>query len=306
VIADGGDLRPGHVAEVSFGPDVTVGKPIAVARAVVRVTAPNPSFMTGPGTNTYLVGTDLVAVIDPGPVIATHLDAIEAAAADRGSAIRWIALTHHHADHAPAAGALAERTGAVILAFGHRDGVQPDRRVAQGFGLDGPDFRLVALHTPGHASDHLCWLLEGERLLFSGDHVMQGSTVVIRPPDGNMVDYLSSLDGLTRLRPALRAIAPGHGRLIDDPVGVIEAIVRHRLDREEQVAAALRTARTATVGELLALVYKGLQEPLVPVARHTLVAHLEKLAHDGRARPLLAVGDDTQEAVEASRWEALA
>ena len=296
---------PAPVPDSSFGPAVVSGEPVEVADRVVRVTAPNPSFMTGPGTNTYLVGAGDVVVIDPGPVIDAHIDVIERAAAGADATIRWIAVTHHHLDHAPAAARLAERTGAELVAFGHDDGVDPDTAAVEGFVLAGPDFRLRALHTPGHASDHLCWLLEEESILFSGDHVMQGSTVVIRPPDGNMADYLDNLTRLLDLDPAIAVIAPGHGRMIGDPAGVIASIVRHRLEREERVASALNDLGRGTVDELMGVVYADVVEPLLGVARFSLWAHLEKLATEGRARLADPGVDDPSRSNETSTWEAV-
>ena len=270
------------------------GRPVALATGLVRVTAPNPGMMTGPGTNSYLVGTAEVAVIDPGPDEASHVDALVEAGRQR---IRWIVVTHTHPDHAPAAAPLAERTGAEVLGFGPRDGFVPDRSVDEGFELAGDDFCLRALHTPGHASNHLCWLLEGERVLFSGDHVMQGSTVVIAPPDGDMAAYLRSLRVLLELDPPLCAIAPGHGSLIEDPAAAVSAVVAHRLERESAVARALSTAGRARVDDLLPVVYADVHEALYPVARYSLWAHLRKLAGEGLAR-----SDDAGD-IEAS-WEA--
>lgn len=256
------------------------GRPVALAPGVVRVTAPNPGPMTGPGTNSYLLGTSELAVVDPGPDDPSHVDALMEAGGDR---IRWVVVTHTHLDHAPAAAALAERAGAEVLGFGARDGFVPDRCVGEGFELAGDGFCLRALHTPGHASNHLCWLLEGEQMLFSGDHVMQGSTVVIRPPDGDMAQYLSSLRRLLELAPPLQAIAPGHGSLLEEPEAVVSGIVAHRLERERLVAEALAGAGRASVDDLLPTVYTDVPEILHPVARYSLWAHLRKLADDGRA-----------------------
>jgi glyoxylase-like metal-dependent hydrolase (beta-lactamase superfamily II) len=296
---------PRPLPDSGVGPAVvTTGAPLEVADQVLRLTAANPSQMTGPGTNTYLVGSSRLAVIDPGPVLDAHLDAIERVAAERGAVIGWIAVTHHHPDHAPGARALAERTGAPVVAYGHSEGVDPDVVAGDGSVIEGPGFTLRALHTPGHASDHLCWLLDEARLLFSGDHVMHGSTVVIRPPDANMAEYLSSLDRLATLQPSLATIAPGHGRLISDPAQAIANIVAHRLEREAQVAAAL-SAHDGPAGldDLLPVVYGDVADSLLPVARFSLWAHLQKLAADGRA---LLVGEerDPMASTESSRWAA--
>jgi glyoxylase-like metal-dependent hydrolase (beta-lactamase superfamily II) len=240
------------------------------------VLAPNPGVMTGPGTNTYLVGIDEVAVIDPAIDDDGHLDAVVGCGGDR---IRWIFCTHTHPDHSPGAAALKKRTGAEVLAFEARDGLEVDTAIEDGYQIEATEFRLSAVHTPGHASNHLCYLLEEERLLFSGDHIMQGSTVVIAPPDGNMGEYLESLARVRSLR--LRSIAPGHGHLIDDPNAVIDEYVSHRLERERQVLDAV-AAGDRTTAEIVARLYPDLVEELVIRARQTAHAHLRKLAKDGR------------------------
>jgi len=249
----------------------------ALSPMVRRIVGPNAGFMTGPGTNTYLIGIDEVVVVDPGPVDDGHLDAILGCGGDR---IRWVAVTHHHPDHAPGAVALCERTGAELLAFDRREGVRPDRKLADGDRIEATEFRLRAVHTPGHSSDHLCYLLEEERMLLSGDHIMEGSTVVIKPPDGNMGDYLRSLEKVRALR--LRSIAPGHGRLIERPQEVIDWYIAHRLEREAKVLAALTEAGSAKVDQLVPMVYADVPDGLYPVARYSLHAHLLKLAEDGK------------------------
>ncbi|HEX4820875.1 MAG TPA: MBL fold metallo-hydrolase [Acidimicrobiales bacterium] len=248
----------------------------ALSPMVRRVLAPNPGVMTGPGTNTYLVGIDEVAVIDPGIEDEGHLDAIVGCGGDR---IRWIFCTHTHPDHSPGAAALKKRTGAEVLAFESRDGLEVDTAIEDGYQIEATEFRLSAVHTPGHASNHLCYLLEEERLLFSGDHIMQGSTVVIAPPDGDMAKYLQSLERVRSLR--LRSIAPGHGHLIDEPNAAIDEYVTHRLERERQVLDAV-AAGDRTTAEIVARLYPDLIEELVIRARHTVHAHLRKLAGEGR------------------------
>ena len=200
--------------------ELVPGVPRAISPMVRRILAPNPGVFTGPGTNTYLVGIDEVVVVDPGPDLAddtSHLDAVVACGGDR---IRWIVCTHTHPDHSPATAALKERTGAEVLAFRTDDNLPAvDTEIGDGYVLEGTEFRLRALHTPGHASNHVCFLLEGEQLLFSGDHIMNGSTVVIRPPDGDMTVYLDQLERLRDLR--LRNIAPGHGEVYSVNRGVV-------------------------------------------------------------------------------------
>jgi glyoxylase-like metal-dependent hydrolase (beta-lactamase superfamily II) len=255
---------------------IITGVPRALSPLVRRIAAPNSGIMTGPGTNTYLVGIDEIAVIDPGPADDEHLDAVAGCGGDR---IRWILLTHTHEDHSPGTEGLRERTGAEVLAFDDRDGVTIDRALADGDQVTATEFRLTAVHTPGHASNHLCFFLEEESLLFSGDHIMEGSTVVIRPPDGDMAVYLDSLAKVRKLR--IRGIAPGHGYKIEAPRDAIDDYLEHRADREAQILEVLTAAGTATVDDLVATVYVDVDEERHPIARHTTFAHLRKLADEG-------------------------
>ena len=265
--------------------NIVPGVAVALSPAVKRITAPNPGVMTGPGTNSYIVGTRELALIDPGPDIALHVQALVEAVGDR---LKWILCTHTHLDHSPAARTLKLATGASIGGLAcAQDGRQdaefcPDRVLADGDTVTLEGVTLRAVHTPGHASNHLCYLLEEERLLFTGDHVMQGSTVVISPPDGNMQAYFASLDKLLRLD--LAALAPGHGRLITTPHVEVRRLVAHRLKREEKVVGALARKNPGTLDELVALAYDDVSEKLHPVARRSLHAHLIKLAAEGRAR----------------------
>lgn len=261
------------------------GIPKRLDRHVTRITAPNPGAMTGPGTNTYLVGASEIAVIDPGPALDSHIAKILEAGAGR---IRWILTTHTHKDHSPASAAIKAATGAQVLGRRAPAGASqdqayaPDRIPADGDRMTLGDLHLRALHTPGHASNHLCYLLEETRMLFTGDHVMQGSTVVINPPDGDMRDYLASLDRL--LAEDIAIIAPGHGYLIGAPHHEVKRLVAHRLAREAKVTAALRRRSAATLEELVADVYDDVSPRLHPVAMRSLTAHLEKLMAEGRAR----------------------
>lgn len=253
----------------------------ALSPLVRRIVAPNPSMMTGPGTNTYLVGIDEIVVIDPGPDVDAHLDAIAGCGGDR---IRWIACTHTHEDHSPGVAGLKERTGAEVLAFDARDGLEIDRAMGDGDLIEATEFVLRAVHTPGHASNHLCFLLEQERMLFSGDHIMEGSTVVIAPPDGDMGAYLRSLQRLTALRPRLRSIAPGHGHLIETPAAKIEEYLTHRLAREAQVIAALASSGTTTIEAIVKELYADVPEELHVMAGYSVWSHLLKLVEDGKAK----------------------
>jgi glyoxylase-like metal-dependent hydrolase (beta-lactamase superfamily II) len=271
--------------------ELIVDVPVALGKLVRRVLCGNPGMMTGPGTNTYLVGIDEIAVIDPGPADDAHLDAIAAAGGDR---IRWILCTHTHGDHSPGAAGLKERTGAEVLAFANRDGLVCDRHLADGDTVDGSEFRLRAIHTPGHASNHLCFLLERDRLLFSGDHVMDGSTVVITPTDGDMGQYLGSLERLLAWDPSLAAIAPAHGHLIEDPAAKLTEYLTHRRQREAQVLDALRASGPSGAGTaaLVSAIYTDVPEVLHPVARFSVWAHLRKLVDDGSAAVVEAGAGD--------------
>jgi glyoxylase-like metal-dependent hydrolase (beta-lactamase superfamily II) len=263
---------------------LTSGQLDEIAPGVRRLVARNPGFMTGPGTNTYLVGTQRCAVIDPGPHDPVHIERILDAAGGRVSAIL---ATHTHPDHSPAVAALAQSTGAEVLGrgppvHGRQDATfAPTRVLNDGDVVRADDLVLRAIHTPGHASNHLCYLLEGAGMLFSGDHVMQGSTVVIGPPDGDMKVYLQSLARLQR-EPVTR-IAPGHGTVIEDAQSEVARLIAHRLQREAKVVERLRRAGRATIDVLVTSVYDDVDSRLHPVAKGSLLAHLLKLEADGRA-----------------------
>jgi glyoxylase-like metal-dependent hydrolase (beta-lactamase superfamily II) len=260
------------------------GKCILLVPGVRRIVAGNAGLMTGPGTNTYLIGQQEVAVLDPGPDDALHLEAILAAA---DAVIRWIIVTHTHPDHSPLVGRLAQRTGAMVIGLPPPDdGRQDATFVPQHLPRDGErlslgECRLIAIHTPGHASNCVCYLLEQQRLLFTGDHVLEGVSPVILPPDGDMSAYLLSLDKLQSHD--FERIAPGHGEVMEHGKDVLSALRAHRLAREAKVLAGLRRLVAAGIEELTAVVYDD-----VPVERHrwarlTLEAHLIKLGREGRA-----------------------
>jgi glyoxylase-like metal-dependent hydrolase (beta-lactamase superfamily II) len=252
---------------------------------VWRVTARNPGAMTGPGTNSYLVGAgDQWAVIDPGPADARHIQALVDAAP---GPIRYILVTHTHRDHSPGATPLKAATGALLLGrtTTHRHWQDPtfapDRELHHGDHLTvSTGATLRVLHTPGHASNHLCFLLEDEYILFTGDHIIQGSTVVIDPPDGDMAAYLTSLESL--LREPLSHLAPGHGTLISQPHTAIQSLIQHRLKREAKVLAAL-AHQPADLHALVQRVYDDVSPQLHPLAERSLLAHLLKLEAEGRA-----------------------
>jgi glyoxylase-like metal-dependent hydrolase (beta-lactamase superfamily II) len=263
-------LRPGAIEQLAPG--------------VRRLIAPNPGMMTGPGTNTYLLGEKAIAIIDPGPQIRSHIDGIQnLAAAD----IHWVLVTHTHPDHSPGARQLAKQTGAQLLgqpapSGRHQDQTfKPDRVLEDGDSLQTDEFRLTALHTPGHASNHLCYLHTAHRLLFTGDHVINGSTVVIDPPDGNMRHYIDSLRRLKTVE--IESIAPGHGELLAEPYKVIDWIIDHRLERESKVVKALKEHNGLTSMALVPHVYTDVDPDRYAWAERSLLAHLQKLAEEGTA-----------------------
>ena len=272
---------PAETTQTSY--DLVPGVPKRLDRFVTRLIAPNPGKMTGPGTNTYLVGEDQLAVIDPGPMIDAHVTAIVALGRGR---IRWILCTHTHRDHSPAARALQAATGARIIGYpapageSQDEGFAPEWLPAPDEALRIADLTLRALHTPGHASNHLCFLLEQTKMLFTGDHVMQGSTVIINPPDGDMRAYLRSLDALLALDMAI--IAPGHGYLIGAPHREIRRLIEHRLWREARVVAAIERRDGATCEELVPQVYADAPARLHSIAARSLLAHLQKLVAEGK------------------------
>jgi glyoxylase-like metal-dependent hydrolase (beta-lactamase superfamily II) len=262
------------------------GVPFELNSLVRRVVAPNPGMMTGPGTNTYLLGHNEVAVLDPGPLIDEHVEAILAAAGkDR---IRWIIATHTHPDHSPACQPLLEATGAEVIGAKPWDDMfqdetfQPEPPVTHDDVLKTDEFTLRALHTPGHVGNHYCFLLEEEGMLFTGDHIMQGSTVVIVPPSGDMKAYIDSLNLL--LDYPLKSMAPGHGSVIEDPVGAVEWLVAHRLKREQKVVDSLSQLGASNLDELVVVVYDDVDEERHEMAKLSMTAHLIKLQQEGRAQ----------------------
>ncbi len=260
------------------------GARVPLSPLVSRVLAPNPSWETGPGTNTYLIGREEFTVLDPGPDMESHLEALMEGT---GGRISRIVVTHTHEDHSPAAARLSAMTGAPVMGLtGGDDGYQdasfkPDHSLQHDDVIEAADHRLRVIHTPGHVGNHLCFLLEEEGMLFTGDHIMSGSTVVIIPPSGDMGDYLDSL-ALLRQYP-LQSLAPGHGEVMETPFGVIEQLINHRLRREAKVLDALRLAGGCSLEQLLPLAYDDVDQSLHALASLSLWAHLLKLSRDGLA-----------------------
>ena len=241
---------------------------------VERVLAPNPSIYTGPGTNTYLVADgNEVAVIDPGPMIQTHLLAIVDAIGDR-TAVAVIA-THTHPDHAPLSNPLAARLGVPVLGHGPGPEFEPDVQLADGDDVRVGAHHLQAVHTPGHSVDHLCFRLS-ERL-FTGDHIMGGSTVV-------MDDASAYLESLYRVQDlGVARIEPGHGDSMDDAGDVIAGYIEHRLGREQEILGVIR-AGAGTVADIVDAVYSFVPADLRAAATHQVIVQLNKLLVDEKVR----------------------
>lgn len=249
-----------------------------VAPRVRRLTAPNASPMTGPGTNTYLVGEREIAVVDPGPADPAHLDAIQAAAAGLGGRIALILLTHSHPDHLPGAWPLRERTGAPVLGWHTIGGI--DQALGDEARLTVDGLQVAAVHTPGHAADHLAYWLPDDRTLIAGDLVSGFGTVVISPPGGDLLDYLTSLERVRALAP--RVMLPGHWDPITDPAAKLAEYIAHRGDRERQIVAALAAGQETTLGIVQHVYADTIVPELVAVAQRSVLAHLLKLEREGR------------------------
>ena len=267
------------------------GVAVEVAPGVRRILCHNPGPFTWRGTNTYLIGQGRVAVLDPGPADAAQLAAI--LRATEGETITHILVSHTHRDHSPGVAALQAATGARSYGFGPHltppdqggeggdHDFRPDVTLADGAVLEGDEFLLTALHTPGHCANHLCFA-RPDGVLFSADHVMSWSTTVVSPPDGDMADYMASLGKLAARDAHL--YLPGHGPPLPNPAPFVAALAAHRLEREGKVLDALRAARRATARELVPAVYGPvLDAKLVPAATRSLLAHLLKLAAEGQA-----------------------
>ena len=250
--------------------------------SLTLVRAPNPGPLTGPGTNTWIFGLEESLVIDPGPLEEQHLQRVAEAACQVGR-VAAVLCTHHHEDHRAGAERLCQLTGAPLALFhrrADRAGVLP---LHDGDRILAGRAELVAIHTPGHASDHLCFLAERERLLFTGDHVLSGTTSVIWPPDGDMGQYLDSLGRIAEL--AVDHLLPGHGEPIDDPALAVAALIRHRRDRETQILEAFRPG-PARPADLVPSLYQGYPEEVWSYATQTVLAHCLKLTDEGRLRRL--------------------
>ena len=270
------------------------GVPRELAPDVVRIVANNPNHFTFKGTNTYLIGTRTLALIDPGPDDPAHLKAILDTVGKRR--ISHIVITHTHRDHTDGMPALLAATGAQTAGFGRRVANRgtkrtspsggeyveqdfiPDVPLADGQRLEGDGWALTGLHTPGHAPDHLCFALDGTKILFSGDHVMGWSTSVVGPPEGNMGDFIRSLQRMTERSDEL--YFPGHGGQVEGPQRLVKAYLLHRRMREQAILACIRDGNN-TVRAIVPIIYKGLDPKLLNAASLSVLAHVEHLIERG-------------------------
>lgn len=241
---------------------------------IQRVLAPNPGPFTGPGTNTWVVGDDSeVVVIDPGPVESSHADAIESVVGTR--VVRAVIVTHTHPDHAPLANPLARTVSCPALGHGPGPEFEPDELLVDGSAVEFAGTRLRVLHTPGHADDHLCFQLD--RVLFTGDHIMGGSSVMV----DDLSRYMTSLERLRAEK--WDRMYPGHGPEIEEPGKVVDWYIAHRLQREREILDAVIEG-SQSVDEIVAVVYVDVDVELHPLAARNVATHLRKLAADGRVR----------------------
>ena len=266
--------------------ELSYGKPVRLSPLVTRITANNPSPFTGPGTNTYIVGRERFAVVDPGPNEPEHVQAILKAT---GGRIDYVVATHNHEDHSPAGKPLADATGATMIGLRPDAALEwidttftPQQSVAEGERIHGDGYTLQAIYTPGHLRDHVCFLLEEEGVLFAGDHIMQGATVIIVPTHGGtMWEYLASLQKLQNR--GLQILAPAHGHLLSQPDQVLQELYDHRMSREHKILQVLREQQSGTIEQLAPLVYPEVEGDLIRATHIILGAHLQKLVHDGLA-----------------------
>lgn len=279
--------------DVSFVEDgpVRYGEPLAMSPLIRRVVAHNPNPFTYTGTGTYIVGYGTVAIIDPGPDLPEHIEAVLKAV--EGETVSHLVVTHTHRDHSPAARALKERLGAPIVGCAQvkgEDGMPaaeeavdwayaPDRIMAEGDAISGPGWTLEAVETPGHTSTHLCFALPEEKALFTGDHVMGWSTSVIAPPDGDMAAYMASLRKLLD-RDDVRYY-PTHGAPVDNPRPFVRGLINHRRMREGQILKLLSEG-PLTIPQMVEVLYVSTPKHLHPAAGRSVLAHLIDLEARGR------------------------
>lgn len=273
--------------------DFEYGVVAQLSPLVQRVIADNPGPFTYTGTGVFIIGDKSVCVIDPGPTTPDHISAIDHAL--EGRTVSHVLVTHHHVDHSPLAKPLAEKHDCKVYGFGvqpvpPQDGevrleagddlsFQPDVEIRNGHIIKGEGWTIEAIHTPGHTSNHLCYALQEENTLFSGDHIMGWSTSVVSPPDGHMGDYLTSLK--TVLGRDFDILRPTHGPAITEVRPFVQAYIDHRLAREEQILGALGQGLDK-IGDIVALLYKDVDKRLHPAAAHSVLSHMIHLRETGR------------------------
>jgi len=251
---------------------------------IQKITASNGGVFTGQGTNTYLIGKKDITLVDPGPNIPEHIEEILKAGSGK---IKRILVTHTHTDHSPAALPISQELKIPMLgrlvdreSDWEDETFKPDTVLNHGDVISTDEYSIEVIHTPGHASNHLCFYLKEINCLLTGDHIMDGSTVVIAPPDGNMTEYIDSLNLLNNYD--IDYFAPGHGNFMSEPNKTIKSIIRHRLSRESKVLRCVEKDQNSNIDDLLPLVYDDVPEMLYPIAKMSLLAHLIKLVEDGK------------------------
>ena len=298
--------------------DPNYGELIDVSPRLRRIVCNNPSKYTFHGTGTYVIGHTDVAVVDPGPRDPAHVEALLQALGNE--TVRAILITHTHGDHSPAASALHDATGAPVLGFGphpqdatseeaeeaddgnqhetHRPDVDfnPETRLAHGDTVEGPGWTVQALHTPGHISNHLCFALAEENAVLTGDHVMGWSTTIIPPPDGDVSDYLRSLQLL--LNRSDEVLYPTHGGPVNNPQPYVSALLNHRLRRETQILGQLAEG-PSSAKQMVAVLYSDVRKELHRPAARSVVAHLAKLQKEDKAAPVV---DDASPTSSDTVW----
>jgi len=272
--------------------DFEYGVSAPISPMIDRVVADNPGPFTYTGTGVYIIGGKNVAVIDPGPVTPNHQAALKKAL--KGRRVTHVLVTHHHVDHSPMAAPLAEEHNCQVYGYGLQPkppeggevrleagddlGFKPDIEICNGLKINGDGWTIEAIHTPGHTSNHMCYALHEENVLFSGDHIMGWSTSVVSPPDGHMGDYLNSLERI--LERKFDRIIPTHGPVIENPQEFVQAYIDHRLAREEQICSAL-SGGVNQISEIVANLYADIDKRLHPAAAHSVLAHIIRLREIG-------------------------
>lgn len=275
--------------------DFEYGRCDTLSPRVRRIIAPNPGPFTYTGTGVYIIGHGDVAVIDPGPVDDAHIEALDRAL--EGERVTHVFVTHHHLDHSPLAHPLAKKHGCKVYGYGPQTiapaggevrleagddvGFRPDVEISDDEIFDGGNWRVQALHTPGHTSNHVCYALLDENILFCGDHVMAWSTSVISPPDGSMGDYLAQLRRIRDRK--YDRLWPTHGPAVERPESFIQAYIDHRMEREQQILEQIEAGHS-NVRDMVEVIYVAIDKRLHPAAAHSVLAHLIHMVETGRVQ----------------------